>query len=301
MDLTLLVLAAGMGSRFGGLKQLSPINPFDETIIDYSVYDAKRAGFTKVVFVIREEFEDEFKEKITSKYKNHIAIDFVFQDVKDLPEGYVNKEREKPWGTGHAIWCAREAVSENFAVINADDFYGKESFEIIANHLRSLEKTDISKQCMVGYHLVNTLSENGSVSRGVCEADKENNLTSITERTKILKKNGNIVFIEEEVETELADDQIVSMNMFGLTPATFSSFENDFISFLDEKQHELKAEFYLPLVANNLINRKQSTFKMLPTASRWFGMTYKEDKQVVHDNIKQLTEQGQYPKQLWNL
>ncbi|CAL2085822.1 sugar phosphate nucleotidyltransferase [Tenacibaculum sp. 190524A02b] len=300
MRLTLLVLAAGMGSRFGGLKQVSPVNEFNETIIDYSVFDAKRAGFTKIVFVIRKEFELDFKEKITAKYHNQITVGFVFQDVKNLPNDFQNSERIKPWGTGHAIWCARHAIKENFAVINADDFYGYDSFLTMATYLKDLNPNDISKQCMVGYHLVNTLSENGSVSRGICTTDTNNNLTSITERTQIVSKNERIVFIENNQETLLAIDEITSMNMFGLTPVTLTTFESELQNFLTLNSTELKAEFYLPSVINHLISTKQSTVKVLPTQSKWFGMTYKEDQEIVVNNILQLTKAGEYPKQLWN-
>ncbi|SEB81850.1 UTP-glucose-1-phosphate uridylyltransferase [Tenacibaculum sp. MAR_2009_124] len=301
MGLTLLVMAAGMGSRFGGLKQLSPINNFNETIIDYSVFDAKRAGFTKVVFVIRKEFEDDFKNLITHKYKNHIEVDFVYQNTKDLPRGFdTNPNREKPWGTGHAIWCCRKNISDNFAVINADDFYGSESFKVIAKHLNTLKTSELQNQCMVGYKLINTLSDNGSVSRGICKVNSEHQVTSITERTQIEKKNDTIVFTEDNKETILSADDIASMNMFGLTPATFQAFENDFKSFLADRGSELKSEFYLPTVINNLIARNQSAVTVLPTNAKWFGMTYKEDKAIVENNIKILTESGEYPEKLWN-
>ncbi len=302
MSLTLLVMAAGMGSRFGGLKQLSPINSYKETIIDYSVFDAKRAGFSKVVFVIRKEFEKEFKKQVTTKYNNQIDVDFVFQDTQNLPLDFTSSKRTKPWGTGHAIWSARNVVTTNFAVINADDFYGRNSFIIMAKYLSSLKKEDLSKQCMVGYSIENTLSTNGSVSRGICEVDHNNNLTSITERTNIIKKEDHtIVYLENNTETVLKSNEIASMNMFGLTPAIFSSFEEGFISFLRENIHELKSEFYLPFVLNNLVVKSKSSVKVLPTNSKWFGMTYKEDKEVVENNIKELTSSGEYPKQLWNL
>ncbi|CAM1374506.1 nucleotidyltransferase family protein [Tenacibaculum xiamenense] len=301
MGLTLLVMAAGMGSRFGGLKQLSPINDFNETIIDYSVFDAKRAGFTKVVFVIRKEFEDDFKNLITHKYRNHIEVDFVYQNTKDLPQGFnTNPDREKPWGTGHAIWCCRNSITDNFAVINADDFYGSESFKVIAEYLKTLNTSDLQDQSMVGYKLINTLSDNGSVSRGICTVNSDHQVTSITERTQIEKKGSTIVFTEDNKETVLSAEDIASMNMFGLTPATFEAFENDFKSFLTERGSELKSEFYLPTVINNLIARNQSGVTVLPTNAKWFGMTYKEDKTIVENNIKQLTKSGEYPEKLWN-
>lgn len=301
MGLTLLVMAAGMGSRFGGLKQLSPINNFNETIIDYSVFDAKRAGFTKVVFVIRKEFESDFKNQITNKYKNHIEVDFVYQDTNDLPQNFnKNPNREKPWGTGHAIWSCRKNITQNFAVINADDFYGSESFKVIAKYLNTLTPSALKNQSMVGYKLINTLSDNGSVSRGICTVNSEQQVTSITERTQIEKKGNTIVFTEDDKESILGAEDIASMNMFGLTPATFEAFENDFKSFLTARGSELKSEFYLPTVINNLIARNQSGVTVLPTNAKWFGMTYKEDKAIVENNIKQLTESGEYPEKLWN-
>lgn len=302
MSLTLLVMAAGMGSRFGGLKQLSPINSHKETIIDYSVFDAKRAGFSKVVFVIRRDFEKAFKEQITAKYNNQIEVDFVFQDTQDLPNDFTSSKRTKPWGTGHAIWSARKKITTNFAVINADDFYGSNSFNIIAKHLSSLKETDLSQQCMVGYRIKNTLSNNGSVSRGICKLDLNSNLYSITERINITKKKNNtIVYVENNTETSLDENDIASMNMFGLTPAVFSSFEESFISFLKKNINELKTEFYLPSVLNNLIIRNKISIKVLPTSSKWFGMTYKEDKEFVEKSINKLSSSGEYPKQLWIL
>ena len=300
MGATLLVLAAGMGSRFGGLKQVDSFGPSGETIMDYSIYDALKAGFNKVVFVIRKDFAKDFKSSVTSKYGGKIEIDFAYQELDDLPGGFSTfDERKKPWGTGHAVWCARNMVNDAFAVINADDFYGADSFKVMYNYLVSLNNEDISKQCMVGYVLRNTLSENGDVSRGICELDSDNNMNLITERTEIVKRGNGAAFIEEGKENKLTGDEIVSMHMMGFTPIVFNNFEEDFISFMGEKGTELKSEFYLPTVLNNLVQTGKSTVKVLKTNSVWFGVTYKDDKPIVVEKINELVENGAYPKQLW--
>lgn len=300
MALTLIVLAAGMGSRFGGLKQLSPVNSYDETIIDYSVYDAKRAGFTKVVFVIREELDEAFKSQITYKYKNQIETAFVYQDTATLPVPASHyPDRTKPWGTGHAIWSCRKVVSNNFAVINADDFYGFESFQILANFLKKIPPTQLDTQAMVGFELKNTLSSNGSVSRGICIQDKNGVLSSITERTNIERIDKRIVYREDSNLIELPSEAIASMNMFGLTPATFEAFEKDLVTFLTHSGNSLTREFYLPSVMNNLIKGQHCNIHVLPTKSRWFGMTYKEDAKTVKSAIDTLTAAGTYPSKLW--
>jgi dTDP-glucose pyrophosphorylase len=300
MSTTLLVLAAGMGSRFGGLKQIDSFGPSGETIIDYSIYDAVKAGFNKVVFVIRHEFEEEFKNIVSNKYRGKIEVEFAYQELTNLPEG-ISKfpERIKPWGTGHAVWCARNVISDAFAVINADDFYGRDSFKVIAEYLNTLEVENITKQCMVGYTLRNTLSENGDVSRGICDLDQDSNLSLITERTEIIKKGDVAAYIEEGTETELTGDEIVSMNMMGFTPIVFNEFEKDLIDFMKKRGSELKSEFYLPTVLNNLVQQGESTVKVLKTDSVWFGVTYKEDKKIVVKKINELVESGEYPRQLW--
>jgi len=300
MDTTLLVLAAGMGSRFGGLKQIDRFGPSGETIIDYSVYDAIQAGFKKVVFVVRREFEEDFKKIISNKYLNEIEVDFAFQELDNLPNGYKTfPERVKPWGTGHAVWVAKDKLTTPFAVINADDFYGRESFKIIADYLSNLNPDDLSKQCMVGYTLKNTLSENGDVSRGVCELDENQNLINIVERTEIIKKGEKAAYIENNTEYPLTGNEVVSMNMMGFTPAALQNFENDFKDFMNERGNELKSEFYLPTVLGNLVKRGEATVKVLPTSSSWFGVTYKDDKPIVMDKINKLVENNVYPKQLW--
>ena len=300
MSTTLLVLAAGMGSRFGGLKQIDSFGPSGETIIDYSIYDAVKAGFNKVVFVIRREFEEDFKNTVSNKYKGKIEVDFSYQELDNLPKGFATfPERIKPWGTGHAVWCARNVISDAFAVINADDFYGRDSFKVIAEYLNTLEVENITKQCMVGYTLRNTLSENGDVSRGICDLDEYSNLSLITERTEIIKKGDVAAYIEEGTETELTGDEIVSMNMMGFTPIVFNEFEKDLIDFMKKRGSELKSEFYLPTVLNNLVQQGESTVKVLKTDSVWFGVTYKEDKKIVVKKINELVESGEYPRQLW--
>jgi len=300
MKVTLLVLAAGMGSRFGGLKQVDSFGPSGETIIDYSIHDAVEAGFTKVVFVIRNEFAEEFKLKVSDKYKDEIEVEFAFQELDKLPEGTtITNERVKPLGTGHAVWCARNLINESFAVINADDFYGRDSFKIMSEYLKGLDVNDISKQCMVGYTLSNTLSENGYVSRGICELDVNENLELITERTEIIKKNNGAAYIENKVEHPLSGNEIVSMNMMGFSPIVLDYFEKDLISFLKERGNELKSEFYLPTVLNNLVQNGTSSVKVLNTDSVWFGVTYKEDKDYVVKKINELITNGEYKTPLW--
>lgn len=302
MELTLVVLAAGMGSRYGGLKQLDSIGPNGETILDYSVFDAKRAGFSKVVFVIRKDFDALFRQKITNKYTSDIAVEFVYQELDNLPASITyHSERTKPWGTGHAIWCTRNVVTTAFAVINADDFYGQSAFEDMATYLQELQPTEIKEQCMVGFTLKNTLSENGGVSRGICQLDKEQYLTSITERTHIARQvDGTVTFLEGEQQIPVYEEEIVSMNMMGLTPAIFESFEVFLLQFMQEHGQQLKEEFYLPKVINELIQQQTIRVKVLPTHSEWFGVTYREDKIEVTQKITQLIASGAYPQQLWN-
>ncbi len=299
MKPTLFVLAAGMGSRYGGLKQLDGLGPNGETIMDYSIYDAIKAGFGKVVFVIRRVFEKDFREKIVSKYEGRIPVELVFQDLDNLPAGFkVPEGREKPWGTNHAVLMGKDLIREPFAVINADDFYGKESFQVLADYLKSVEGTE-GQYCMVGYRVCNTLSENGSVSRGVCATDANGFLTDVVERTKIENKNGHIVFTENDVDTELAPNTPVSMNMWGFTPEYFRYTEEGFKAFLAEKGQELKSEFYIPTLVNQLIVDGKATCKVLDTPSKWFGVTYSEDRPQVVDKIKQLVDAGIYPAKLF--
>ena len=301
MKPTLLILAAGMGSRYGGLKQLDQFGPSGETIMDYSVYDAMKAGFGKVVFIIREDFAAEFKEKIISKYEGKIPVEIVFQSLDRIPEGYtLNPERSKPLGTAHAVWCAREVLDTPFAVINADDFYGSGSFKIMADYLSQMDDASTARQVMVGYMVKNTLSENGSVSRGVCEIKEDGTLGTIIERTKIYtKEDGSIVFEEDGEETPLEPETVVSMNMMGFSSSTLSYYDSDLKAFLDENAGELKKEFFLPLVLNNLIQRGISCVDVLTTTEQWYGVTYPEDKPSVIESIDRKIKDGIYPTPLW--
>lgn len=299
MKPTLFILAAGMGSRYGGLKQLDGLGPNGETIMDYSVYDALRAGFGKIVFVIRKDFEEDFKQKVLSKYEDKIPCEICFQAIDKVPAGCTyNPERQKPWGTNHAVLMGKECIHEPFAVINADDFYGQDSFRVLAQFLSSVAGKE-GQYCMVGYRVCNTLSENGSVSRGVCATDENGYLTDVVERTKIVPKDGKIVFIEADEETELLPNTPVSMNMWGFTPEYFQYSEEAFIQFLAQNGQELKSEFYIPTVVNQLICAGKATCKVLDTTSKWFGVTYAEDRPQVVEKINQLIQAGEYPEKLF--
>ncbi len=300
MKPTLFVLAAGMGSRYGGLKQLDGLGPNGETIMDYSIYDAIRAGFGKVVFVIRKSFEKDFREVVINKFKNLIETEVVFQDISSVPEGCsYNPEREKPWGTNHAVLMGKDVIKEPFAVINADDFYGKESFEVLADFLRSVDGKQ-NEYCMVGYHVGNTLSESGSVSRGICVVDENNYLKTVVERTQIEEKGGKIIYIDEKSEeVSIPANTPVSMNMWGFTPDYFEYSEEYFKEFLGENGQKLKSEFYIPLAVNNLIVSGKATCKVLDTTSKWFGVTYAEDRPQVVLKINELIRKGVYPEKLF--
>lgn len=300
MKPTLFVLAAGMGSRYGGLKQLDGLGPNGETIMDYSIYDAIKAGFGKIVFVIRESFEADFKAVVVNKFKNLIDVDIVFQDIANVPEGCTyTPEREKPWGTNHAVLMGKDVIKEPFAVINADDFYGQESFAILADFLRSVEGKK-NEYCMVGYHVGNTLSESGSVSRGVCVVDDNNLLLNVVERTHIEEKGGTIIYLDENgEEVAIPANTPVSMNMWGFTPDYFDYSVEFFKEFLAENGQKLKSEFYIPLAVNNLIVQNRVSCKVLDTPSKWFGVTYAEDRPQVVLKINELIRKGTYPKQLF--
>ena len=295
MPLTLLVLAAGMGSRYGGLKQIDPVGPSGETVLDYAVFDAQRAGFGRVVFVIRKDFEPLFREKIGARYAGRIAVDYVFQSVDALPAGFtVPPGREKPRGTGHAVWCARDAVKENFAVINADDFYGADSFDQLAKFLSPPRHSSLATRpfCMVGFKLANTLSEHGAVSRGVCVADAAGALSSITEQTSILAS-------EVGAGKKLTGDELVSMNCWGFTPALFGALDAQLCEFLAARGGDAKAEFYLPAAVSEQIARGLASVRVLRTASAWFGVTYRDDKPRVSAAIAELVKRGVYPEKLF--
>ena len=292
MQPTLLVMAAGMGSRYGGLKQIDPVGPYGETIIDYSVYDAVRAGFARLVFIIRRDIEAPFREAIGSRFETRIAVDYVFQELANLPQGFTVPEgRAKPWGTTHAILQAEEALNEPFAVINADDFYGRESFQVMGGFLRA-GGGDYS---MVGYTLRNTLSEHGSVSRGVCECDTQDYLRAITELTKV-EKHGRGA---QAGDSALTGDELVSMNFWGFTPLVFAQLRERFFEFMHRLGQELKSECYIPTTVNELVAAGVARVKVLRTPSSWFGVTYQEDKPRVTAGIRGLIASCDYPQKLW--
>lgn len=300
MKPTLFILAAGMGSRYGGLKQLDSIGPNGETIMDYSVFDAMRGGFGKVVFVIRKDFEEDFRKVILSKYENKIPCEVCFQSLDKLPEGYtVPAGRTKPWGTNHAVLMAKEIIHEPFAVINADDFYGQESFKIMADYLQSVEGTK-GQYCMIGYRIQNTLSENGTVNRGRCQTDENGLLTDVVECINI-EEVGNVIVYKDEQgqDVQIPFNTPVSMNMWGFTPEYFDYSEEGFKHFLDEKGQEMKSEFYIPTLVNDLIRAGKATCKVLDTPSKWFGVTYAEDKPQVIMKINALIHKGIYPAKLF--
>ncbi len=298
---TLVVLAAGMGSRYGGLKQLDGVGPSGETIMDYSIYDAIRAGFGKVVFIIRKVFEEDFRTKILSKYEGRIPVEYVFQEMDKLPKGFTVPEgREKPWGTNHATMMASEVVREPFAVINADDFYGRDSFAVLADKLRQLEG-QTGQYCMVGYRVGNTLSESGSVARGVCQVNEQGMLTGVVERTAIERDaKGAICFTDEHGTVQTLEETTpVSMNMWGFTPDYFTFSERNFVDFLRATEGNLKAEFFIPLVVNQLIESGEATCQVLDTTSRWFGVTYAADRPDVVAKLQALADSGEYPSKLF--
>ena len=301
MKPTLLILAAGMGSRYGGLKQLDGLGPNGETIMDYSVFDAVRAGFGKIVFVIRHDFEDDFREKILPKYRNHVDVDVVFQAIDKIPEGIeVNKDRTKPWGTNHALMMGEEVINEPFGVINADDFYGRDSFAVIGKFLSELPEGAKNTYCMVGFRVGNTLSESGTVARGICSTDENRHLTTVVERTEIMRINGVVSYKDENGEwVGIEDNTPVSMNMWGFTPDYFNYSEEYFIDFLKENIDKPKAEYYIPLMVNKLINDGTATVEVLDTTSRWFGVTYAADRQGVVDKLQALADSGEYPSKLF--
>lgn len=289
-----------MGSRYGGLKQLDGLGPNGETIMDYSVYDAVRAGFGKIVFVIRHDFEKDFREKILPKYQNHVDVDVVFQAIDKVPEDIpVNKDRTKPWGTNHALMMGGEVIKEPFGVINADDFYGRESFEELAGFLRSVEGAH-DHYCMIGFLVENTLSENGGVSRGLCKVDGQGNLVDVVECHGIERRGDELVYqAPEGGEKPFAMGTVVSMNMWGFTPDYFDHSGQSFRTFLREHGMEPKSEFYIPTVVNELIHSGTSTLKVLPTPSRWFGVTFAADRPATVAAIRALIDAGKYPEKLF--
>ena len=298
---TLLIIAAGMGSRYGGLKQIDPVGPNGEIIIDYSMYDAVRAGFDKIVFVIRHYFEDAFREKIGRKLEGVVETAYAYQEMDACLDGFPLPEgREKPWGTGHAILVAKDVIAEPFAVINADDYYGRHSYIMMKEQLEKMAggNTDYA---MVGYVLRNTLSEYGTVARGVCQYCPDMYMSKVTERTKIRKNGNGAVFIDEKgTEHPLTGDEIVSMNLWGFGPDVFGHLQRQFSNYLQAHGGENKAEFYIPTVVDNLVHNGEKKVKILKTHDTWFGVTYREDKEIAQACIRRLIEENVYPEKLWD-
>ena len=303
MKPTLLLLAAGMGSRYGGLKQLDGLGPNGETIMDYSIYDAIKAGFGKIVFVIRKDFEDDFRQKVLSKYEGHIPAEVCFQAMDKLPEGFTVPEgRQKPWGTNHAVMMAKGLIHEPFCVINCDDFYNRDAYMVMGKFLSELPEGSKNRYSMVGFRVGNTLSENGTVARGICSKNNEGHLTEVVERTEIMRVDGTVCYKDEEGKWVAVEDNTpVSMNMWGFTPDYFEYSDEYFKEFLSDAKNmeNLKAEFFIPLVVNNLIHAGTATVKVLDTTSKWFGVTYAADRQATVDRIKKLIDEGVYPNRLF--
>lgn len=303
MKPTLLLLAAGMGSRYGGLKQLDGLGPNGETIMDYSIYDAIQAGFGKIVFIIRKDFEEQFKEQVLTKYEGHVPLELCFQSLDALPEGFAVPEgRQKPWGTNHAVLMAKDVVKEPFCVINCDDFYNRDCFMAMGAFLSELPEGSKNRYAMVGFRVGNTLSDNGTVARGICSKDAEDNLTTVVERTEIERRDGTVQYKDENGEwIAVSDNTPVSMNVWGFTPDYFAYSEAYFKEFLSDSANmtNLKAEFFIPLMVNRLIQEGVASVKVLDTTSKWFGVTYAADRRGVVDRIRQLVDEGVYPEHLF--
>lgn len=298
MQPTLLILAAGMASRYGSMKQTEGFGPGGETIMDYSIYDAINAGFGKVVFVIRRDFADNFRTIFDDKLRGRIDVDYAYQDMHSfVSEEKIPFGRTKPWGTGHAVLCAEDKINEPFAAINADDFYGRDAFIKAADFLEN--RCDENTYAIIGYSLGKTLSDHGTVSRGVCKVDKNNNLVTITERTKIYKDNNMLIYEEDDKKIEVPDSSNVSMNFWCFHPSVLALTKNLFEEFVHHNYENIKAEFFIPIIAEYFLKSKGGTIKLIPTLSQWFGVTYKEDAPGVKDSVKKLIEQGAYPEKLW--
>ena len=297
MKPTLIIMAAGMGSRYGGLKQMDPVGPNGETLLEYSIYDAIQAGFGKVVFVIRTDFAAEFKEQVGSRFENKIEVQYAFQTLETLPDGFsVPEGRTKPWGTGQAVLACKDFVNEPFAVQNADDFYGAEAYQTIADEFVQMPEGD---SCMVGYLIRNTLSPHGFVSRGIC-GTTNHHLSSIIERTHIEpNKSGTIQYVESDIATNMTGEEICSMNFWGFSPSFFQTLEEKFIAFLTAKGQELKSEWYIPDIVDDMINNKQTKVKVLRSDGKWFGVTYPEDRPTVVAALQAMHDAGKYPPNLW--
>ena len=301
MKPTLFVLAAGMGSRYGGLKQLDGLGPNGETIMDYSIFDAIRGGFGKIVFVIRRDFEQDFRDKVLSKYEGHIPTELVFQAIDDLPEGFTcPADRVKPWGTNHAVLMGKDVIKEPFAVINADDFYSRDAFAVMGKWLSELPEGSTGKYSMVGFRICNTLSENGTVARGVCAKNEAGMLTDVVERTEIMRVDGTICYKDENGEWQpVGEETPVSMNFWGFTPDYFQYSEAQFVEFLKGNIDKPKSEFFIPLVVDTLINSGEATCEVLDTTAKWFGVTYAADRPGTVEKIQALVDAGEYPAKLF--
>ena len=301
MKPTLFVLAAGMGSRYGGLKQLDGLGPNGETIMDYSIFDAIRGGFGKIVFVIRRDFEQDFRDKVLSKYEGHIPTELVFQAIDDLPAGFTcPADRAKPWGTNHAVLMGKDVIKEPFAVINADDFYSRDAFAVMGKWLNELPEGSTGKYSMVGFRICNTLSENGTVARGVCAKNEAGMLTDVVERTEIMRVDGTICYKDENGEWQpVGEETPVSMNFWGFTPDYFNYSEAQFVDFLKENIDKPKSEFFIPLVVDTLINSGKATCEVLDTTAKWFGVTYAADRPGTVEKIQALVDAGEYPNKLF--
>lgn len=301
-DCTLVIMAAGMGSRFGGgIKQLAPVGPNNEIIMDYSIYDAVKAGFNKVVFIIRKDIEEAFAEMIGNRISKYVNVSYVYQETDDVPEQFKNTERTKPWGTGHAILCCKGVVNEPFVIINADDYYGFEGFKILYDYLTSEHKSDKLDLSMAAFILKNTLSDNGTVTRGICVADENNKVTDIEETFNIIREaDGRVMADDGDGRKEVSEDSHVSMNMWGCPPEFLDTLDSEFTAFLQENSKDLKAEFLLPTIIDKLIKNGEAECTLLESRDRWFGVTYAEDKATVCESIAKLISDGVYPAKLWD-
>lgn len=302
-DCTLVIMAAGLGSRFGsGIKQLAPVGPNNEIIMDYSIYDAVKAGFNKVVFIIRKDIEEAFAEMIGNRISKYVNVSYVYQETSDVPEEFKNLERVKPWGTGHAILCCKDAVKEPFAIINADDYYGQEAYKVLYNYLTSMgDKKDKLDLSMAAFILKNTLSDNGSVTRGICSVDENKNIAEIQETYNIRREaDGRVMSGEGDTLKEVSEDSYVSMNMWGCPPEFFDVLETEFVKFLKKYGENPKSEFLLPIIIDKLLKNETADCALLESHDKWFGVTYAEDKASVCKAISELIEQGLYPAKLWD-